>query len=115
MRNFIVTGTDTEVGKTYVSCLIVKALREAGINAAGFKPVACGDRQDARLLREAGPAGLTLDELNPVFLKNATCPYVAARLENTQVDEGAIAAPMTPWPPRMNACWWKVWGDGKSR
>ena len=90
MRNFIVTGTDTEVGKTYVSCLIVKALREAGINAAGFKPVACGDRQDARLLREAGPEGLTLDELNPVFLKNATCPYVAARLENTQVDEGSI-------------------------
>ncbi len=52
--------------------------------------MACGDRQDARLLREAGPEGLTLDELNPVFLKNATCPYVAARLENTQVDEGAI-------------------------
>ena len=36
MRNFIVTGTDTEVGKTYVSCLIVKSLREAGINAAGW-------------------------------------------------------------------------------
>ena len=53
MRNFIVNGTDTGVGKTYVSCLIVKALREAGINAAGFKPVACGDRQDARLL--SGP------------------------------------------------------------
>lgn len=90
MRNFIVTGTDTEAGKTYVSCLIVKALRERGVNAAGFKPVACGDRQDARLLREAGPEGLTLDELNPVFLKNATCPYVAAKLENTQVDEDTI-------------------------
>lgn len=38
MRNFIVTGTDTEAGKTYVSCLIVKALRERGVNAAGFKP-----------------------------------------------------------------------------
>ena len=69
MRNFIVTGTDTEVGKTYVSCLIVKSLREAGINAAGFKPVACGDRQDARLLREAGPKELTLDDLNPVFFE----------------------------------------------
>ena len=67
-----------------------KSLREAGINAAGFKPVACGDRQDARLLREAGPKDLTLDELNPVFLRNATCPYVAARLENTQVDEKVI-------------------------
>ena len=90
MRNFIVTGTDTEVGKTYVSCLIIKSLREAGINAAGFKPVACGDRQDARLLREAGPKELTLDDLNPVFLRNATCPYVAARLENTRVDEEVV-------------------------
>ena len=54
MRNFIVTGTDTEVGKTYVSCLIVKALREAGINAAGFKPVACGDRQSTALIAAAG-------------------------------------------------------------
>ena len=36
-ERYFVTGTDTEVGKTYVSCLIVKALREAGINAAGFK------------------------------------------------------------------------------
>lgn len=90
MRNFIVTGTDTEVGKTYVSCLLVKALREAGVNAVGFKPLACGDRQDARLLREAGPDGMTLEQLNPVFLKNATCPYVAAKLENTTVDEGVI-------------------------
>ena len=110
MRNFIVTGTDTEVGKTYVSCLIVKSLREAGINAAGFKPVACGDRQDARLLREAGPKDLTLDELNPVFLRNATCPYVAARLEKR-----LSCGLMTLCPPHMSAWWWKGWEDGKSR
>lgn len=90
MRNLIVTGTDTEAGKTYVSCLIIKALREAGINAVGFKPIACGDRQDVRLLREAGPDGLTLEELNPIYLRNTTCPYMAARLENCQVDEDRV-------------------------
>lgn len=84
------TGTDTEAGKTYVSCLIIKALREAGINAVGFKPIACGDRQDVRLLREAGPDGLTLEELNPIYLRNTTCPYMAARLENCQVDEDRV-------------------------
>lgn len=90
MRNLIVTGTDTEAGKTYVSCLIIKALRDAGINAVGFKPIACGDRQDVRLLREAGPDGLTLEELNPIYLRNTTCPYMAARLENCQVDEDRV-------------------------
>lgn len=90
MRNLIVTGTDTEVGKTYVSCLIIKALRDAGINAVGFKPIACGDRQDVRLLREAGPDGLSLEELNPIYLRNTTCPYMAARLENCQVDEDRV-------------------------
>lgn len=90
MRNLIVTGTDTEAGKTYVSCLIIKALREAGINAVGFKPIACGDRQDVRLVREAGPDGLTLEELNPIYLRNTTCPYMAARLENCQVDEDRV-------------------------
>lgn len=90
MRNLIVTGTDTEVGKTYVSCLIIKALRDAGINAVGFKPIACGDRQDVRLLREAGPDGLSLEELNPIYLRNTTCPYIAARLENCQVDEDRV-------------------------
>lgn len=84
------TGTDTEAGKTYVSCLIIKALRDAGINAVGFKPIACGDRQDVRLLREAGPDGLTLEELNPIYLRNTTCPYMAARLENCQVDEDRV-------------------------
>lgn len=86
MQSFIVTGTDTEVGKTYVSCLLLKALREQQIDIAPFKPVACGDRQDPRNLREAGPAGLTLEQINPLYYKSPTSPYVAARLENSTVD-----------------------------
>ena len=87
MQNFIVTGTDTDAGKTYVSCLIIKALREKGIDIAGFKPVACGSREDPRQLRAAsGLEALTLERIYPVYLKNATSPCVAARLENTEID-----------------------------
>lgn len=92
MKNFIVTATDTDAGKTYVSVLLLKALREAGIDAVGYKPVACGDRQDPRNLREAGPEGLLLDEINPVYLKNATSPHVAARLENSSLDMARMYA-----------------------
>lgn len=92
MKNFLVTATDTDAGKTYVSCLLLKNLREAGVDIVGYKPVACGDRQDPRHLREAGPAGMTLDQINPVYLKNATSPHVAARLENTVLDMAKMYA-----------------------
>ncbi|MEG0024311.1 MAG: dethiobiotin synthase [Akkermansia sp.] len=92
MKNFIVTGTDTDAGKTYVSCLLIRSLRQSGVDIVGYKPVACGDRQDPRKLREAGPAGLSLEQINPVYLKNATSPYVAACLENTVLDMARMYA-----------------------
>jgi dethiobiotin synthetase len=89
--SFFVTGTDTGAGKTHVSRLLIEALRCAGIDAVGYKPVACGDRDDARILAEAS-GGLALDEVNPVFLKSSVAPYVAGLLENRTVDPAALVA-----------------------
>jgi dethiobiotin synthetase len=83
--SYFVTGTDTGVGKTRFSCLLVEALRAEGIDAAGFKPVCCGDRDDAVLLAAAS-GGLTADEVNPVWLKAPVAPLVAGMLENRPVD-----------------------------
>ncbi|MBC8125534.1 MAG: dethiobiotin synthase [Gloeobacteraceae cyanobacterium ES-bin-144] len=79
--HFFVTGTDTGVGKTYVTKLILETLRSAGVDAVGYKPVACGDRDDAKLLAAAS-GGLSMDEVNPVHLKTSVAPYVAGLLEN---------------------------------
>ncbi len=87
--SYFVTGTDTGVGKTRFSCLLVAALREEGIDAAGFKPVCCGDRDDAVLLGAAS-GGLTADEVNPVWLKAAVAPLVAGMLENRPVDAAEL-------------------------
>jgi dethiobiotin synthetase len=89
--SFFVTGTDTGAGKTHVSRLLLEALRRAGIDAVGYKPVACGDRDDAQILAEAS-GGLSLDEVNPVFLKSAVAPYVAGLLENKTVDPAELVA-----------------------
>jgi dethiobiotin synthetase len=83
--SFFVTGTDTGVGKTYVTRLILAGLRDAGVDAVGYKPVACGDREDAVAL-SAASGGLDLDEINPVFLKTPVAPYVAGMLENRTID-----------------------------
>lgn len=83
--NLFVTGTDTAVGKTYVCRLLVETLRRAGVDAVGYKPVACGDREDAVVLAEAS-GGLSLDDVNPVYMASAVSPYVAGLLENRTVE-----------------------------
>ncbi|MCW1924336.1 dethiobiotin synthase [Luteolibacter arcticus] len=87
--SYFVTGTDTGAGKTRFSCLLVEALRAEGIDAAGFKPVCCGDRDDAVKLAAAS-GGLELDQVNPVWLKAAVAPLVAGMLENRPVDPAAL-------------------------
>jgi len=89
--SLFVTGTDTGVGKTHVTRLLLAALRHAGIDAVGYKPVACGDREDGRLLAAAS-GGLSLDEVNPVHLKTAVAPYVAGLLENHPVNPADLVA-----------------------
>jgi dethiobiotin synthetase len=82
--SFFITGTDTGVGKTYVTRLIIASLRAEGRDAVGYKPIACGDRQDAVILA-AVSGGLDLNEINPVYLNTAVAPYVAGLLENRMV------------------------------
>jgi len=55
-KGLFITGTDTGVGKTYVACALAKALRASGINVGVFKPIAAGDRNDARNLMAAAGA-----------------------------------------------------------
>ena len=83
--NFFITGTDTGVGKTHLTRLMIESLREEGRDAAGFKPVSCGDRDDGRILAEVS-GNLPLDEVNPLHFASPVAPYVAALLENKSID-----------------------------
>lgn len=79
--NYFVTGTDTGAGKTHITCLLLRALRQTGIDAVGYKPVSCGDREDGRNLAAASGA-LDLEKINPFHLQTPVAPYVAGLLEN---------------------------------
>lgn len=82
MTGFFITGTDTEIGKTHVTCALLRDLRARGLCPMGYKPMACGDRNDPRAMRCAvGEPSLSLDVLNPIYLRAATAPYIAAELE----------------------------------
>lgn len=81
-----VTGTDTGVGKTHTAVRLLQALRAAGLAAAGFKPICCGDRADAEELRRASEEGLSLDDVNPIWLKAPLAPMPAAEIEGRKIE-----------------------------
>ncbi len=89
--HFFVTGTDTGVGKTWFSRLLIESLRVEGIASAGYKPVCSGDRADALALAEAS-GGLDPDTVNPVWFRAPVAPYVAGLLENRSLDPALLTA-----------------------
>jgi len=62
-----VTGTDTGVGKTVLTALLLAHLRGQGRDALGMKPFCSGARDDARLLHSLQKGCLTMDEVNPFY------------------------------------------------
>jgi len=86
-----ITGTDTGVGKTVVSCAIASGLRRRGLRVAGMKPIETGvsaddpTRDGARLARAAGST-LPLSMLAPLTYPDPVAPLVAARRAGTRVD-----------------------------
>jgi dethiobiotin synthetase len=72
--NFFITGTDTNAGKTFVTALLTRALREAGHGTIALKPLCSGPRDDVEILNAASGQILTLDETNPVWLRAAWQP-----------------------------------------
>lgn len=85
-RGIFITGTDTGVGKTFITRLLVVALRQLGIPAVGMKPFACGDRLDAETLSEANEGSVELGLVNPVWLQVPAAPYAASLIENRPLD-----------------------------
>lgn len=98
MSAFFITGTDTEIGKTFVTCTLLHAARNRGLTAIGMKPIAAGAEtvngefinEDAARLRAAGSfdPGLTL--LNPYCLTSPIAPHIAAAEEGVRIDAGRI-------------------------
>jgi dethiobiotin synthetase len=89
---FFITGTDTGVGKTVLTALLARHLRERGVSAAALKPICSGRRDDARALRAAMNGALTPDEINPWHFRAPLAPLLAARRERRRVGLADVLA-----------------------
>lgn len=93
-RTLFITGTGTDVGKTYVTGLILKKLHQSGISAAYYKAAMSGnDRRtdgtlipgDALAVKEVSGITQPLEEMCPYIYENAVSPHLASRLEGNPV------------------------------
>ena len=95
-KTWFVTGTDTGVGKTAVCCALLEAAAAAGLETAAVKPVAagCDERgrnEDALRLMACMSAQLDYEQVNPVALKAAVAPHIAAREEGRRLSVSRLA------------------------
>ncbi|MCC8397418.1 dethiobiotin synthase [Paraburkholderia sp. MMS20-SJTR3] len=92
--SLFVTGTDTEIGKTFVSSALLRGFVRAGLQAAAMKPVAAGafeldgvlHNEDADQLDAASSVLLPPAMRTPYLLKEPAAPHIAAALQNVRFD-----------------------------
>jgi dethiobiotin synthetase len=89
-RILFVTGTDTGVGKTLLTALLLQHLRSQGVAALAMKPFCTGPRSDVHLLQSLQAGELRDDEANPVWLRTPLAPRFAAEREGRSVDLSAV-------------------------
>ena len=98
-KNLFITGTGTDVGKTYVTGLVIKKLRESGANAAYYKAAMSGNERradgtlipgDALSVKEVSGIAQPLEEMCTYIYENAYSPHLAARIEGEQVELSVV-------------------------
>jgi dethiobiotin synthetase len=104
-KKLFITGTDTEVGKTYCVSLMVKYLLGKRVDVFPFKPIAAGTQhcielanlelnkvmnaqvnEDALCLYNAVQKRYTLSQINPIVFEQPIAPHIAAKLEKQSLD-----------------------------
>ncbi|MDD2739419.1 MAG: dethiobiotin synthase [Methylomonas lenta] len=82
---FFITGTDTNVGKTWATIALMHALQRQGQKVVGMKPVAAGcewhqggwKNQDAMWLQQYASIALDYNQINPYAFEQAVSPHIA--------------------------------------
>lgn len=95
---YFITGTGTEVGKTFITAKLLKIAADKGHKAVGLKPVASGAEnginQDAMILSEASNVSLEYKQINPICFEPPIAPHIAAQQCHQPLTVDSIAQPM---------------------
>ena len=106
-----IVGTDTGVGKTYLTALIATELRSRGIRVGAYKPACSGAEtdtaghavwQDVEILRQAIGREIPAERICPQRFAAALAPPVAARMEGRTVDARLMREGASSWYGRVD-------------
>lgn len=97
-NTFFITGTDTEVGKTYVSNLLLSYFKSEGYSTKAMKPIASGceilngqlKNEDALILQKSATKNLIYNEVNPFAFEPAIAPHIAANVINFNLSKEKV-------------------------
>lgn len=104
-NGLFIVGTDTEVGKTFVTCLLARSLSRQGVRIGVYKPVASGCvrrgesliSEDGERLWAAANHPRTLTDVVPQQFAAPLAPNVAAKQEGKAVDSELLRRGLTVW------------------
>lgn len=102
MKTYFIAGTDTDVGKTYVTVELLRYLKERKLSTLAIKPIASGCEKtpeglrnaDALQLQKHATCKLPYDVVNPLSFEAAVAPHIAAR--NSVVDKKELWSACQP-------------------
>ena len=93
-RGFFVTGTDTGIGKTTVSCALLRAFAAQGKKVVGMKPIVAGSENgqwmDVEQLLAASNVNVTRQQINPYAFDPPISPHLAAQQSGVEIDLSVI-------------------------
>jgi dethiobiotin synthetase len=89
-RILFITGTDTGVGKTVLTALLLSHLRQQGLHALALKPFCSGSRSDVTLLRAVQENELTVKDINAYYFPEPVAPLIAARKHKRPIRIGSL-------------------------
>ncbi len=98
-KAFFITGTDTNVGKTFISVALLLAAKNSGLTTAALKPIAAGCEKttaglrndDALILQSVITQTLSYEQINPIALEAAIAPHLAAQQEKRTLSVDRLA------------------------
>lgn len=94
-QGYFVTGTDTGVGKTLVSCAMLRAFAANGKSTVGMKPVAAGSEggrwSDVDSLVSASSVRAPAKLVNPYAFEPAIAPHISAELAGVRIEIDVIS------------------------
>ncbi|MFN3304325.1 MAG: dethiobiotin synthase [Roseateles sp.] len=102
MKGFFITGTDTEIGKTFSAAALTHAFTALGRRVTPIKALAAGQElvdgqwinEDVATLRAAQRLGLSDAQVGPLQFREPCAPHIAARLEGRAIEREPLLAAM---------------------